>query len=75
MQLVPNYLIHLLRHNLFSTSKHGDGTLLLTNFANSLAVGQVICDDLSELWKMPAIPLPAAHDVVVQLFIQVIQKS
>lgn len=44
----------------------------LTNLADALAVGQVVCDDLAQLWEVPAVPLPAAHDVVIQLLIQVV---
>lgn len=43
--------------------------------ADSFAVGQVVSDDFSQLRKVPAVPLSAAHDVVVKLLIQVIQKS
>lgn len=46
-----------------------------TNVADSFAVGQVVCDNFSQLRKVPAVPFPAAHDVVVKLLIQVIQKS
>lgn len=49
--------------------------IILTNFADSFAVRQVVSDNFSQLWKVPAIPLPAAHDVVVKLLIQVIQES
>lgn len=43
--------------------------------ADSFAVGQIVGDDFSQLGKMPAVPFSAAHDVVVKLFIQVIQKT
>lgn len=49
--------------------------VFLTDFADSFAVSQVVCDDFSQLWKMPAVPLSAAHNVVVELLIQVIQKG
>ena len=46
-----------------------------TYLADTLAVCQVVGDDFSQLWEVPAVPLSAAHDVVVQFFIQVIQQS
>lgn len=46
-----------------------------TDLADGLAVRQVVRDDLAELGEMPAIPLTTAHDVVVQLLIQVIQEG
>lgn len=48
---------------------------ILTNFADSFAVSQVVCDDFSQLREVPAVPLSAAHNVVIELLIQVIQKS
>jgi len=36
--------------------------------------GQVVHDDLSHFGKMPAVPLAAAHDVIVQLLVQVVQQ-
>lgn len=46
--------------------------IILTNFADRFAISQVICDDFSQLWKVPAVPFPAAHNVVVELLIQVV---
>ena len=46
----------------------------LTNSLNSSGIGEVISDNLAELWKVPTVPLPAAHVVVVQLLVQVIQQ-
>ena len=46
-----------------------------TDFADSFAVGQVVCDDFSQFGKVPAVPFSAAHNVVVELLIQVVQKS
>lgn len=48
---------------------------LFTDLADRFAVRQVVCDDFSQFRKVPAVPLPAAHNVVVELLIQVIQKS
>lgn len=39
------------------------------------AVSQVVRDDFPQLWKMPTIPLSAAHNVIVKFLIQVIQKG
>ena len=36
---------------------------------NGSCISQVVSDDLVELWKVPAIPLPQAHDIVVELLI------
>lgn len=46
--------------------------IILTNFADRFAISQVVGDDFSQLWKVPAVPLPAAHNVVVELLIQVV---
>lgn len=46
----------------------------ITNFADGFAVSQVVCDDFPQLGKVPAVPLPAAHDVVVELLVQVIKE-
>lgn len=46
-----------------------------TNPADTFAVSQVVCNDFSQLRKVPAVPLSAAHNVVVELLIQVIQKG
>lgn len=45
---------------------------LITDFAHGFAVSQVVCDHFSQLREVPAIPLSAAHDVVVELFVQII---
>lgn len=47
----------------------------LTDLTDALAVRQVICDDLAEFWEVPAVPFPTAHDVVIELFIQIIQQG
>lgn len=49
--------------------------IIITYFANSFTVGQVVCDDFSQLRKVPAVPFSAAHNVVVKLLIQVVQKT
>lgn len=49
--------------------------IFITNFVDRFAVNQVICDDFSQLRKVPAVPLPAAHNVVVELLVQVVQES
>lgn len=49
--------------------------VLFTDFADGFAVGQIIRDDLPQLREVPAVPLSAAHNVVVELFVQVVQKS
>ena len=46
-----------------------------TYFLNRFAVGQVVCDDLSQLGEVPAVPLSAPHDVVVELLVQVVQEG
>lgn len=46
-----------------------------TDLADGLAVRHVVRDDLAELGEVPAVPLAAAHDVVIQLLVQVIQES
>lgn len=48
---------------------------VLTNLVDTLAVRNVICDDLAKLWEVPAVPFPAAHYVVIELLIQIIQQS
>lgn len=46
----------------------------LTDFADGLAVRQIVRDNLSQLREVPPVPLSAAHDVIVELLVQVIQK-
>lgn len=38
---------------------------VLTNFADAFAVRQVVCDDFSQLREVPAVPLSAAHYVII----------
>lgn len=47
----------------------------LTNNSDSLDKNYVICDDLAKFWEVPAIPFSTPHDVVVQLLVQIIQKT
>lgn len=49
--------------------------MVLTYLADTLAVGQVVCDHFSQLREMPAIPLSATHYVIIKFFVEVIQKS
>ena len=46
-----------------------------THELDSLSEGHVIGDNLAQLWEVPAVPLPRAHDVVVQFFVKVIEKG
>lgn len=46
-----------------------------TDLADGLAVHQVVRDDLAEFREVPAVPLAAAHDVIIQLLVQVVQES
>lgn len=46
-----------------------------TDFADGFAVRHVVRDDLAKFREVPAVPLAAAHDVVIQLLVQVIQES
>ena len=48
---------------------------ILTDGFHGASVGEIVSHDLAELGKVPTVPFPAAHVVVVQLLIQVIQQS
>ena len=37
-------------------------------------VGDVVSDDLAQFGKMPSVPFTGTHHVIVELFVQVIQK-
>ena len=49
-------------------------TFLLTHCLDSLGISQIISHYLAHLGEMPAIPLTTTHDVVIELFVQVIKK-
>ena len=48
---------------------------ILTHKFNNFSECQVVGDDLAEFWKVPAIPLPATHHVVVQFLVEVVQET
>lgn len=42
---------------------------------DNLNVGDVILEDFGKFGKMPAIPFPAAHDVVVEFLVEVVKET
>ena len=45
-----------------------------THFLDGTNVSHVVSDDLSKLGKVPAEPLLATHDVIVQLLVEIVEK-
>ena len=66
-------LLDVLGQDVVELGGHGVG--LVADLLDRLAVGDVVLDELGELGKVPAVPLLAAHDVVVQLLVQVVQQG
>lgn len=46
---------------------------VLTYKFDDSGVDEVVHDDFAQFWKVPAIPLSHTHDVVIQLFVKVIE--
>ena len=65
-------LLHVFRQNVVQL--HGGRVRLVAHLFNNLAVGNVILYDLGQLGKMPAVPLFTTHDVIVELFVQIVQE-
>lgn len=34
----------------------------------------MILNDLSKFWEVPSVPLSGAHDVVIELFVKIVEK-
>jgi len=44
-----------------------------THQLDDFCVGEIISDDFTHFWEMPAVPFLDSHRVSIELFIQIIQ--
>merc|ERR1719402_1729435 len=65
-------LFHLFRQHVAQINRLG--VVPGPHQLHSAHEGEVVCDDLSQLGEVPAVPFSAAHDIVVQFLVQVVKK-
>mmetsp|Transcript_71989 Transcript_71989/g.158972 ORF Transcript_71989/g.158972 Transcript_71989/m.158972 type:complete len:327 (+) Transcript_71989:757-1737(+) len=67
--------------HLFGATGLGQGLLVAciaisdTNNLGNLGIGDVVCDDPRELWKVPGVPLTNTHGEGVDVLVQVVQQG